>query len=77
MIFKKVFGSLQAKASVIHADDQGQLLAVWLTAFMAVGSVFLGTAYDVSNARVHKQWADTAAEASCTAGAMDMESPGV
>jgi hypothetical protein len=72
MIFKKVFGSLQGKASVIHADEQGQLLAVWLTAFMAVGSVFLGTAYDMSNAWVHKQWADTAAEASCTAGAMDM-----
>jgi hypothetical protein len=32
----------------------------------------MGSAYDMSVAWMHKQWADTAAQAACTAGAMDM-----
>jgi hypothetical protein len=60
------------KVVAFHRNENGQLLSLWLTAIMAMGSVFMGTAYDMSNAWVHKQWADTAAEASCTAGAMDM-----
>jgi hypothetical protein len=61
------------KLLTIHRNDSGQLLSLWLTAIMATTSVFMGTAYDMSNAWVHKQWADAAAEASCTAGAMDMQ----
>jgi hypothetical protein len=61
------------KVLAVHSNENGQLLSLWLTAIMAMASVFMGTAYDMSNAWVHKQWADTAAEASCNAGAMDME----
>jgi hypothetical protein len=49
------------------------MISLWLTAIMFMASVLMGTAYDMSNAWVHKQTADAAAQASCTAGAMDME----
>jgi hypothetical protein len=37
-----------------------------------MSSVLMGSAYDMSVAWMHKQWADTAAQAACSAGAMDM-----
>ena len=50
MIFKKTIDSGLKKVLAIHHNEDGQLLAVWLTAIMAMGSVFMGTAYDMSNA---------------------------
>jgi hypothetical protein len=56
----------------LHQCESGQTLTVWLTAIMVMSSVLMGSAYDMSVAWVHKQWADTAAEAACTAGATDL-----
>ena len=56
----------------LHRCESGQTLTVWLTAIMVMSSVLMGSAYDMSVAWVHKQWADTAAEAACTAGATDL-----
>jgi len=56
----------------LHRCESGQTLTVWLTAIMVMSSVLMGSAYDMSVAWVHKQWADTAAEAACTAGGMDL-----
>ncbi len=39
---------------------------------LVASSVFMGAAWDMSNAWMHKQWADTAAQAACSAGTMDM-----
>jgi hypothetical protein len=39
---------------------------------MVGSSVFMGILWDMSTAWLHKQWADTAANAACAAGTMDM-----
>ena len=56
----------------LHRCESGQTIAVWLGAIVVMSSVLMGSAYDMSVAWVHKQWADTAAEAACTAGATDL-----
>lgn len=56
----------------MHRCESGQTLTVWLGAIVVMSSVLMGSAYDMSVAWMHKQWADTAAQAACTAGAMDM-----
>ena len=56
----------------LHRCESGQTIAVWLGAIVVMSSVLMGSAYDMSVAWMHKQWADTAAQAACTAGAMDM-----
>ncbi|HZC22580.1 MAG TPA: hypothetical protein VE866_04515 [Candidatus Binatia bacterium] len=39
---------------------------------MIMSSVFMGIVWDMSNAWMHKQWADAAAQSACSAGMMDM-----
>ncbi|MGP8226047.1 MAG: hypothetical protein ACLQGT_07810 [Terracidiphilus sp.] len=56
----------------LHRCESGQTITVWLGAIVVMSSVLMGSAYDMSVAWMHKQWADTAAQAACTAGAMDM-----
>ena len=56
----------------LHRCEQGQTASLWLMIMMVASSVFLGAAWDMSNAWMHKQWADTAAQAACAAGSMDM-----
>jgi hypothetical protein len=56
----------------LHQCESGQTLTVWLGAIVIMSSVLMGSAYDMSVAWMHKQWADTAAQAACSAGAMDM-----
>jgi hypothetical protein len=55
------------------SSESGQALSVWLVVILMVVSVFLGIAYDMSLAWMHKAAADAVAEAACTAGAMDLE----
>lgn len=52
--------------------ENGQAAPLWVAAGMLLLSGISGTAIDMSNAWLHRQWADTAAEASCEAGAMDL-----
>lgn len=56
---------------LIH-DENGQALSVWLAATMVMVSVFMGIAYDLSVAWMHKQNAQIAAQSACEAGAIDM-----
>jgi hypothetical protein len=56
----------------MHRCASGQTITVWLGAIVVMSSVLMGSAYDMSVAWMHKQWADTAAQAACSAGAMDM-----
>ena len=53
--------------------ESGQTASLWLMMMVMASSVFMGMAWDMSNAWVHKQWTTIAAQAACSAGAMDLE----